>query len=241
MYSAPNTKNFSFSVFLETAIRDQAETKPFPYTLEVCRCRYCSYCQNGKCALKRCCCMSERVRARSCTFAELLKDCFANLKDNVFQFRLRLACERASELKTCFLDAAHKRRFYEGISNMRKRDPKFIAQIYLLSASEVLWTRAKQVMCAPGFIDYGCLDLKHTEPNAYLYFCAAMDIRYGDSHIDLYDLTLDEIIDFDGFRVICNAVAICLYGMDAVKIAEKKIRFKKKRKVQVRAYERSEG
>ena len=52
-------------------------------------------------------------------------------------------------------------------------------------------------------------------------------------------VTLDEIIDFDGFRVICNAVAICLYGMDAVKIAEKKIRFKKKRKVQVRAYERS--
>ena len=68
-----------------------------------------------------------------------------------------------------------------------------------------------------------------------------MDICYGDSHIDLYDLTLDEIIDFDGFRVICNAVAICLYGMDAVKIAEKKKGYKKKRKVQVRTYERSEG
>ena len=54
MYSAPNTKNFSFSVFRETAIQDQAETKLFPYTLEVCRCRYCSYCQNGKCALNRC-------------------------------------------------------------------------------------------------------------------------------------------------------------------------------------------
>ena len=43
MYSAPNTKNLSFSVFLEAAIRDQAEDKSFPYTLEVCRCRYCSY------------------------------------------------------------------------------------------------------------------------------------------------------------------------------------------------------
>ena len=83
MYSEPNTKNLSFSVFLKTAIRDKAETKAFPYTLEVCRCRYCSYCQNGKCALKHCCCMSERVRARSCTFAELLKDCFANFKNNV--------------------------------------------------------------------------------------------------------------------------------------------------------------
>ena len=93
----PNNKSLSFAEFLDAAIRDKAEAKPFPYTLEVCRCRYCSFCQNGKCALKRCCCMNERVKARSCTFTELLRDCFANFKDNVFQFRLRIACERATE------------------------------------------------------------------------------------------------------------------------------------------------
>lgn len=88
MYLEPNNPSLSFANFLDAAIRDKAEIKPFPYTLEVCRCRYCSYCQNGKCALKRCCCMSERVKAKSCTFAELLRDCFVNFKDNVFQFRL---------------------------------------------------------------------------------------------------------------------------------------------------------
>ena len=88
MYLEPNNPSLSFANFLDAAIRDKAEIKPFPYTLEVCRCRYCSFCQNGKCALKRCCCMSERVKAKSCTFAELLRDCFANFKDNVFQFRL---------------------------------------------------------------------------------------------------------------------------------------------------------
>ena len=130
----PNNKSLSFADFLEAALRDKADTKPFPYTLEVCRCRYCSYCQSGKCALKRCCCMSERVKAKSCTFAELLRDCFANFKDNVFQYRLRIACERASELQSCFLDAGHKGRFFEGVTLLRKKDPKFIAQIYLLSA-----------------------------------------------------------------------------------------------------------
>ena len=120
---------------------------------------------------------------------------------------------------------------------MRKKDPKFIAQLYLLSASELLWLSAKQVMCSPGFIDYSCLDLKLTEPNAYLYFCAAMDIQYGGSHIDLYELTIDEIIDFDVFRVICNSVAICLYGMEAVKVSEKRKRYKKKKKAQVIADE----
>lgn len=100
----PNNKSLSFAEFLDAATRDKAEAKPFPYTMEVCRCRYCSFCQNGKCALKRCCCMNERVKARSCTFAELLRDCFANFKDNVFQFRLRIACERATELHTCLME-----------------------------------------------------------------------------------------------------------------------------------------
>lgn len=136
MYLEPNNPSLSFAEFLDAAIRDKAGAKPFPYTLEVCRCRYCSFCQNGKCALKRCCCMNERVKARSCTFAELLRDCFANFKDNVFQFRLRIACERATELHTCFLDAGHRARFYEGVFYMRKKDPRFIAQLYILPNSE---------------------------------------------------------------------------------------------------------
>lgn len=86
MYLEPNTPSLSFSEFISAALRDKAETKSFPYTSEVCRCRYCAYCQKGKCALKRCCCMEERVKARSCTYAELLRDCFANFKDNVFQY-----------------------------------------------------------------------------------------------------------------------------------------------------------
>ena len=48
-----------------------------------------------------------------------------------------------------------------------------------------------------------------------------------------------EIVDFDAFRVICNSVAICLYGMDAVKVAEKRKKHKKKKKGKVKADARS--
>ena len=34
----PNNKSLSFAEFLDAATRDKAEAKPFPYTLEVCRC-----------------------------------------------------------------------------------------------------------------------------------------------------------------------------------------------------------
>ena len=46
--------------------------------------------------------MNERVKARSYTFAELLRDCFANFKDNVFQFRLRIVEPIVTEFKYNF-------------------------------------------------------------------------------------------------------------------------------------------
>ena len=65
---------------------------------------------------------------------------------------------------------------------------------------------------------------------AHVLQLASQDLHMPkESIIDLYELTLDEIIDFDAFRVICNSVAICLYGMDAVKVAEKRKKYKKKK------------
>ena len=84
----------------------------FPYKSFVCRCSNCLYSTKGKCALKECCCMDERIRAHTCTFGEMMRYCFSGIGDNVFQFRLRLAIEREAELKSCFLDAGHRKRFY---------------------------------------------------------------------------------------------------------------------------------
>ena len=46
MYLEPNNPSLSFAEFLEAAVRDKAKKLPFPYTLEVCRCRYCSFCKS---------------------------------------------------------------------------------------------------------------------------------------------------------------------------------------------------
>lgn len=68
----PNTRevSMSFADLIKTAMKDKNKERVFPYTLEVCRCRYCGYNHRGKCALKSCCCLDERVRARSCTIEE---------------------------------------------------------------------------------------------------------------------------------------------------------------------------
>ena len=60
----------------------------------------------------------------------------------------------------------------------------------------------------------------------------ALDLEYGSAHSDLLDLSDDEVVDFDVFRMICYAVAISAYGLDAVKVSEKQRskKYKHKRK-----------
>ena len=107
----------------------------FPYKSFVCRCSNCLYSTKGKCALKECCCMDERIRAHTCTFGEMMRYCFWGIGDNVFQFRLRLAIEREAELKSCFLDAGHRKRFYEGLAYTRKASNTLIFFVRLLRVS----------------------------------------------------------------------------------------------------------
>ena len=48
--------------------------------------------------------------------------CFANVKENVFHYRLRLAAERATMTKTCFLDRGTQSKISEsGPPSARKR------------------------------------------------------------------------------------------------------------------------
>lgn len=93
MYIESPKDELSFADLIRAAEEKTCESKSFPYKYHVCRCRNCAYCYQGKCALKRCCCMRDRVKARSCTFSEVLGDCFANIGDSIFHFRLRLASE----------------------------------------------------------------------------------------------------------------------------------------------------
>ena len=52
--------------------KEAGKGKTFPYTKEACRCQNCLYHKKGGCVLRTCCCMDERVRAHTCTFAEAM-------------------------------------------------------------------------------------------------------------------------------------------------------------------------
>ncbi len=226
----------SLSEILSATKRQTEPDSGFPYTKTMCRCCNCLYCKKGKCVLQSCCCMPERIQSHACSFAEVMNACFENIRDSVFRFRLRLASERAAELQSCFLEREQKKRFYEGLNRSRRKDNSFTAQTFLLSCSQDLWERAKDVLCTGGYA-YDCMDLKNIHPNDYTLFCAAMDIQYGGHHCNIEDLSNDEVVDFDVFRAICYAVCIHVYGLDVIVIANRRKRTRKSKKPEVK-YER---
>lgn len=232
-----NLKNgLSLSEILSATKRQAEMDNSFPYTKAMCRCCNCLYCKKGKCVLRSCCCMPERIRAHACSFTEVMNACFEKIRDTMLRFRLRLATERAAELRSCFLEREQKKRFHEGLNRSRRRDNSFVAQTFLLSSSKTLWEKAREALGSSGFA-YSHMNIGGFSSEDYTLFCAAMDMEYGGSHCDIEDLSNDEVVEFDVFRAICYAVCIYVYGLDAVVIANQRKRNRKNRKPEV-MYER---
>ena len=146
MYIEMNPTGLTLTDLICVAHRKRSEDTGFPYAVQSCRCSNCRYVSEGKCSLRECCCMAERVRAHTCTFAEILSTCFANVKDNVFHYRLRLAAERATMTKTCFLYREHRTRFLKALHRVRGNDKNLIAQLFVLTVTESLWSASEETI-----------------------------------------------------------------------------------------------
>ena len=68
------------------------------------------------------------------------------------------------------------------------------------------------------------------DADAFELYLAASVWEYGTVSADYADLSDEEAVSFDVFRVICYAVPIGLYGTDAIKISERRPGKQKNRK-----------
>ena len=90
-----------------------------------------------------------------------------------------------------------------------------MVQIFLLSAYEPLWNETKKVL-ERHYVVYSELEIgaEGIDVNAHNLYLTAFDLEYGSAHSNLLDLSDDEVVDFDVFRMICYAVAISAYGLE---------------------------
>jgi hypothetical protein len=194
MYIEMNPTGLTLTDLICVAHRKRSEDTGFPYAVQSCRCSNCRYVSEGKCSLKECCCMAERVRAHTCTFAEILNTCFANVKDNVFHYRLRLASERATMTKTCFLDREHRARFQKALHRVRGNDESLIAQLFVLTATESLWIASDDavVKSSVSYDDIDDLEAKLYDGTATQKDIDRVTEKLGDRVAKVYGWELPE-------------------------------------------------
>ena len=108
------------------------------------RCVYCLEYTTGGCKLKNCPYLMERAELRRIGYADFIKDGFGDYNDFYFKKRLRQLTH--SFQGEWFLSPYHKERYSylkESSTLFGNKKDENLAILFLLTANEELWERAK--------------------------------------------------------------------------------------------------
>lgn len=114
-----------------------------------------------------------------------------------------------------FRNNAHRTAFAEAIKGMRRSDYAELAAVYSLTADGRLWSQVKHCVRRNEILFDQMKPTGNTR-SSYALFCVAKDLYLGTTHIALGDLADPELIPPKLFGVICNAIAIRRYGLQAI-------------------------
>ena len=114
-----------------------------------------------------------------------------------------------------FRNEKHKTRFQSAAKGMNTSDKSLMCQLYLLTADRKLWQISKP------WIDKNRIPLQHIHLRAggeecYILLCCAKDLTLGTKHVSIDDLADTTVITPQMFEILCNAIAIRRFGLDAI-------------------------
>ena len=144
-------------------------------------------------------------------------------KANTFQSRLNYYKEGGMIKPMYFRGDDHKKLFEQALSMQSGVSRSYLAAIYLLTADNVLWSKARHIVSKTS-IDFNSIKLGKISEEAYALFMTAKDL-YADNkttdsnekHINIGDLADKNVVSQTVFSVICNAMILRRYGMNALK------------------------
>lgn len=132
-----------------------------------------------------------------------------------FQRRLKQYLKESEESPMDYRNEKHRIVFTEAIQKLNRKDYALMSAIYLLTAEYALWMKAKHRV-EQNEIHFDAIKLQNSTENAYTLFCCAKDLYLGTKHITIRDLADRELIRPRIFDLICNAMAIRRFGLEAI-------------------------
>ncbi len=107
----------------------------------------------------------------------------------------------------------HNEMFTLTIKNRKNANFRYLSVVYLLTADKNLWSICKNAV-SENSVDFSNIRNTGLSSDAYTILMTAKDIYHDDGHITIADLANKQIVSAKMFSVICNALAICRYGIN---------------------------
>jgi hypothetical protein len=218
MMSVPNFRPRGHGVMVMSRFEYTADinAKRMPCILG----RNCIERIGNKCKHTVCGCLTERMEAGAIPFSELLNAAFLEVKNRAFRSRLNNYMKESGSKPMIYRGDDHKALFEKAITVRNIQSAAFLAALYLLTADNRLWSKAKHFVSGTA-VDFSTIRIGDGSVEAYALFMAAKDLYSGTKHITISDLADKVIIGHKIFAVICNAMTFRRYGLAALKLAEK--------------------
>lgn len=176
------------------------------------RCIYCSEYSKGGCRRLHCPYLLERADFGQIGYADFIKDSFWDSDDFFFKKRLRGLFR--SFTGEWFLSPDHKDRYFylaQGNALLQSTKKQNLALIYLLTANEQLWDRAKDHIYS-NKIALSEIPLTGINTTCYALYQAAKTIANGKLYIEENELADKNLIGEVAFKTIIRSFLIARYG-----------------------------
>lgn len=156
------------------------------------------------------------------SYDEVIKATMAAVSYPPFVERINLYIkEREKNEMNHYWSKRHKTTFEETIEKMDLNNYALISAIYLLTADLKLW-RIMKHRITRNRIDFEGVKLGGIQENGYTFFCTAKDLYHGTKHLSISDLADRKLISEKMFAIICTAMAIRRFGINAIQLAERR-------------------
>lgn len=153
------------------------------------------------------------------TYAELIAMTMRFIKNPEFKERFYdyFTERRFQPMK--FRGEWHKKLFNNEVKIRNAISPTMLAALYLLTADNRLWLRAKDHVSYHN-VDFEQIYIGDISPASYTFFMTAKDLCRGTKHITISDLADKETISNKLFGIICEAMTLRRYGLAALNAAK---------------------
>ena len=184
------------------------------------RCVYCSEYSKGGCRTAHCPYLLDRADFGQIGYANFIKDSFWDSDDFFFKKRLRGLFR--SFTGEWFMSSYHKDRYFyltQGSALLQSTKKQNLALLYLLTANEQLWDRAKDHIY-PNKIALSEIPLTGINTTCYALYQAAKTIANGKLHIKENELADKTLIGEVAFKTIIQSFLIARYGDEIMTVKQ---------------------